>query len=193
MNDVRPSQNWTSRLCNSPRKKLCLPSAKNWRLQDRENTFELLEYPQDESLCVVSHLKQYIKCTEQLRAAQHTRLLISHSKPHKPVTNFTVGKWAKTVIREAGIDTSKFSGNSARPTSTSYGASKKSLKQAVGLMLRHLLSIITNLSKGILEPAYLHVTLTWGVFAFIAFAFYTIVTQCLFCYLSGLHISAWHM
>lgn len=83
---------------------------------------ELLEYPQDESLCVVSHLKQYIKCTDQLRAAQHTRLLISHSKPHKPVTNSTVGKWAKSVLREAGIDTSTFSGNSARPASTSYGA-----------------------------------------------------------------------
>lgn len=83
---------------------------------------ELLEYPQDESLCVVSHLKQYIKCTDQLRDTQHTRLLISHSKPHKPVTNSTVGKWAKSVLREAGIDTSTFSGNSARPASTSYGA-----------------------------------------------------------------------
>jgi len=72
---------------------------------------ELLEYPQDESLCVVSHLKQYIKCTDQLRAAQHTRLLISHSKPHKAVTNSTVGKWAESVLR-----------NSAKPASTSYGA-----------------------------------------------------------------------
>ena len=82
---------------------------------------ELLEYPQDESICVVSHLKQYIKYTEQLRAAQHTRLLISHGKPHEPVTNPTVGNWGKSVLREAGIDTSTFSGNSARPASTSYG------------------------------------------------------------------------
>ena len=82
---------------------------------------ELLEYPQDESLCV-SHLKRYIKYEEQLRAAQHTRLLISHAKPHEPVTNPTVGKWVKSVLREAGIDTSTFSGNSARPALTSYGA-----------------------------------------------------------------------
>ena len=81
---------------------------KTTRLGKHLEPIELLEYPQDGSLCVVSHLKQYIKCTEQLRAAQKTRLLISHSKPHKPVTNSTVGKWAKSVLCEAGIDTSTF-------------------------------------------------------------------------------------
>ena len=122
---------------------------------------ELLAYPQDESLCVVSHLKQYIKYTEQLRAEQHARLLISHCKPHEPVTNTTVGKWAKSVLREAGIDTSTFSGNSARPASTSYGARS-------GLTLKEILkaggwSNAQTFAKhyhkpivGNLEPAYLH-------------------------------------
>ena len=83
---------------------------------------ELLAYPRDESICVVSHLKQYIACTKSIRATHDTQLLISYAKPHKPVSNSTVGKWAKSVLKDSGIDTGTFSGNSARPASTSYGA-----------------------------------------------------------------------
>ena len=72
-------------------------------------------------------------------------------------------------------------------------------------MLRRLLSIITNRSKGILEPAYLHILKTAFLsagplrhfdltcFCFYILPFYTIVTQGLFCYMSGLYISTWHM
>ena len=73
---------------------------------------ELLAYPRDESICVVSHLKQYIACTKSIRATHDTQL----------VSNSTVGKWAKSVLKDSGIDTGTFSGNSARPASTSYGA-----------------------------------------------------------------------
>ena len=83
---------------------------------------ELLAYPRDESICVVSHLKLYIACTKSVRATHDTKLLISYTKPHKPVSNSTVGKWAKSVLKDSGIDTGTFSGNSARPASTSYGA-----------------------------------------------------------------------
>ena len=83
---------------------------------------ELLAYPRDESICVVSHLKQYIACTKSVRATHDTKLLISYAKPHKPVSNSIVGKWAKSVLKDSGIDTGTFSGNSARPAFTSYGA-----------------------------------------------------------------------
>ena len=83
---------------------------------------ELLAYPRDESICVVSHLKQYIACTKSVQATHDTKLLISYAKRHQPVSNSTVGKWSKSVLKDSGIDTGTFSGNSARPASTSYVA-----------------------------------------------------------------------
>lgn len=85
-------------------------------------SIELLAYPTDDSICVVSHLEQYIARAKPVRASHDTKLLISYAKPHKPVSNSTVGKWAKRVLKDSGIDTGAFSGNSARPASTSYGA-----------------------------------------------------------------------
>jgi len=83
---------------------------------------ELPAYPTDESICVVSHLTRYIERAKPIRATHDTKLLISYAKLHKPVSNSTVGKWAKSVLKDSGIDTRTFSGNSARPASTSYGA-----------------------------------------------------------------------
>ena len=85
---------------------------------------ELLAYPRDESICVVSHLKQYIARTQPIRARRTipSCVNISYAKPHKPIFNSNVAKWAKSVLKDSGIDTGTFSGNSARPASTSYGA-----------------------------------------------------------------------
>ena len=80
---------------------------------------ELLVYPRDESICVVSHLKQYIARTQPTRATHDTKLLISYAKPHKPISNSTVLKWAKSVLWDSAIDTGTFSGNSVRPASPS--------------------------------------------------------------------------
>lgn len=82
---------------------------------------ELLAYNQDKTLCVVSHLQTYLTHTQPLRG-QYSKLLISYAKPHKPVTISTVSKWAKAVLKEAGVDITCFSGNSARSASTSYSA-----------------------------------------------------------------------
>ena len=83
---------------------------------------ELLAYPRDESICMVSHLKQYTARTQPIRATHNTKLLISYAKPHKPISNSTVGKWAKSVLKDSGIDTGTFFGNSPRPASALYGA-----------------------------------------------------------------------
>lgn len=40
---------------------------------------------------------------------------------HNPLSNSTIGKWVKAVLANAGIDITKFSGNSVRPAATSYG------------------------------------------------------------------------
>ena len=81
---------------------------------------ELEAYNEDEKVCVVSHLRQYLTKTAPIRG-ECSKLLISYIKPHKSVCNSTVGKWVKSILKDAGIDVNKFSGNSARPATTSYG------------------------------------------------------------------------
>ena len=58
--------------------------------------------------CVYTYLKEYLARTEKLRG-QETQLLISFQKPYKGVSTDTIGRWAKTVLSQAGIDTAIFS------------------------------------------------------------------------------------
>ena len=80
---------------------------------------ELIAFESDINLCVVTHLYQYLAKTETLRGPT-TQLLISYVKPHKAVSNTTIGKWSKSVLRDAGIDVAEFTSHSGRSASTSY-------------------------------------------------------------------------
>ena len=88
-------------------------------------------YNTNANLCVVSHLKIYLERTATMRG-EFSKLLISYIKPHRPVCSSTISKWVKSVLKDAGIDVTTFSGNSARPASTSYGV-------AAGLTLQEIL------------------------------------------------------
>lgn len=83
---------------------------------------ELLPYPKDRQLCVVSHLNSYIERTASLRG-EITQLLISYQKPFKAVTTDTIARWLRTVLSNAGVDTSVYKAHSTRAASTS--AAKK--------------------------------------------------------------------
>ena len=63
-----------------------------------------MSLPEDPSLCSMSTLAEYILCTEKLCSS--SKLFISFIRPHKPVTTSTVGRWIKSVLLSAGIDTS---------------------------------------------------------------------------------------
>lgn len=65
-------------------------------------------------------MKHYITKTHSLRS--DSRLLISYTKPLKPVTNSTVARWIRSTLQDAGIDVSIFSAHSSRTASTSYSA-----------------------------------------------------------------------
>lgn len=80
---------------------------------------ELTAFDPDISLCVVTHLDQYLAKTEKLRGAT-SQLLISYVKPHKAVSNTTISKWCKTVLKDAGINVTEFTSHSGRSASTSY-------------------------------------------------------------------------
>ena len=82
---------------------------------------ELADFEPDINLCVVTHLTQYLAKTAHLRGPT-SQLLISYVKPHKAVSNTTIGKWCKSVLRDAGIDVAVFSSHSGRSAATSYAS-----------------------------------------------------------------------
>ena len=79
----------------------------------------LYKYP-DKKLCVYETLQAYLQETRLCRSSQ--RLLISYIKPFKAVTSATIGRWIKTVLTQAGIDTNVFTAHSTRSASTSKAA-----------------------------------------------------------------------
>ena len=79
----------------------------------------LYKYP-DKKLCVYETLQAYLQETRLCRSLQ--RLLISYIKPFKAVTSATIGRWIKTVLTQAGIDTNVFTAHSTRSASTSKAA-----------------------------------------------------------------------
>ena len=76
---------------------------------------KFMSLPEDPSLCAMSTLAEYILRTEKLRSS--SKLFISFIRPHKPVTTSTVGRWIKSVLSSAGIDTSVFKAHSVRGAS----------------------------------------------------------------------------
>lgn len=81
-------------------------------------------YPPDRRLCVMTYLEEYVARTASLRSSDHTRLFLSHSKPHHPVCQSTISRWVKTVMKKAGIDTESFKPHSTRAASTSAALRK---------------------------------------------------------------------
>ena len=84
---------------------------------------ELNEYKADQRLCVVQLITLYLAKTSEIRKPDVTKLLISYAKPHKTVKSATIGKWVKSTMKDAGIDTTIFSAHSGRSASTSYAKS----------------------------------------------------------------------
>ena len=78
----------------------------------------LKAYPTDKTLCVVSHMKEYLRRTKPLRG-DSTKLFISFMKPHKHISRETLSRWIKTVMEAAGKETSIFHTHSTRTAATS--------------------------------------------------------------------------
>ena len=74
---------------------------------------EFLAYPEEEKLCVIKLLQEYVKKTEVLRS-DCSQLLLSHVKPRGPASKDTISRWCKNVLKSAGIDVSKFTAHSLK-------------------------------------------------------------------------------
>lgn len=63
-----------------------------------------VKYKDDETLCVVSCLKEYLNKTESLREKNGGKLVLCFQRPHKPASKDTIARWLKMVLSEAGIE-----------------------------------------------------------------------------------------
>ena len=89
----------------------------------------LKEYTNDGKLCVVSLVKEYLRRTNDLRKGE-TQLLLCHTKPYGAASKDTIGRWIKTVMMKAGIDTSVFKPHPTNSAATSAAkAAKVSMDQ----------------------------------------------------------------
>ena len=88
-------------------------------------------FPSDKSLCVVHHLRWYVKRTEMLRESEQ-KLFISWKDPHKGVSRDTIRRWTKMGLETACIDMHIFTPHSARAASTSQAIQSFVFKLSYG-------------------------------------------------------------
>ena len=83
-------------------------------------------FDKDKKLCPVECLRQYLKLSRKVRpvipSSLPDRLFISFIRPHKPVTSTTLGRWLRTFMSAAGIDSKIFKAHSVRGASTTAAA-----------------------------------------------------------------------
>lgn len=79
----------------------------------------LTPYP-DKSICPVDCLRSYIFVTDYLRTnLNNQHVFVSLIHPFRPVTGNTVGRWIKSYLTIAGIDTTIFKAHSTRGAAAS--------------------------------------------------------------------------
>lgn len=83
-------------------------------------SISLLRFP-DKQICLVDCLGVCILHTNYLKGNHNnSRLFIGLTAPHNPVSGCSVGRWVKSYIRLAGIDTNDFLAHSTRSAAASY-------------------------------------------------------------------------
>lgn len=74
--------------------------------------------PADQSLCVFTHLKEYLQRTKLLRGNE-TKLFLSQANPHHRASRDTISRWIHSVIAETGVDVTTFKPHSTRAVAAS--------------------------------------------------------------------------
>ena len=88
---------------------------KHTKLGRHQQPIEFVAFKQDPTLCIVSHIKGYLRWTSSHRNDQ-SWLLLSYVNPFNPIS--------KDTLSQAGIDTKTFSAHSTRAASTSTAGAK---------------------------------------------------------------------
>ena len=91
---------------------------KGWRVAQQPPSVVFHKFVEDEALCVVSVLNEYIKRSEGWRGDK-TQLILSYVAPHREVTSSTIARWIKKKLSLTGVDVERFKAHSTRSASTS--------------------------------------------------------------------------
>ena len=75
-------------------------------------------FPGDSKLCVCKAIDSYLE-RSNVWGVEESQFLVSHIKPHKPVSPSTVSRWLGQVLAMAGINTEVFKAHSTRAASSS--------------------------------------------------------------------------
>ena len=86
---------------------------------------ELCAYSENPKLCVVKTLSHYLERTQSFRE-QETKVFLTYQKPHHAVSASTISRWIKSMLKQAGVDTSNFEANSTRAASSSAANKQES-------------------------------------------------------------------
>ena len=68
---------------------------------------EFVAHTDNECICPIAHIREYIEKTKELRGTQN-KFFISYAPPYKAVTSSTIAKWVVLFLTECGIDTKVF-------------------------------------------------------------------------------------
>ena len=85
----------------------CIPAIlKTTRPGYHQLPIEVLGFPKNEKLFMISTLNVYLKKTETVRKSK--QLSVSFKGPHDAVKTATVGRWCMETMKDAGIDITIF-------------------------------------------------------------------------------------
>ena len=76
-------------------------------------------YTENELLCPVGYIKEYLHIRAGLVDGKCTQFFITQGKPHRPISKDTLAHWVNEVIVYAGIDVTTFKLHSTKGASTS--------------------------------------------------------------------------
>ena len=96
---------------------------KHSRRNKQQEPLEIIGFEDNESICPLLTLKEYIERTKDLRSNNQyqDKLFISYRKPHQNVSCDTLSRWIKNVLTKAGV-TDTINAYSVRAISTSTAA-----------------------------------------------------------------------
>ena len=104
---------------------------KSWRQGQKPTIVEFVAFSQDNNLCVVSALDEYLNRTKEWRRGNNeTQLLLNYIQPYKQVVPSTTSRWLKNILKSSGINVSLFTAHSTCSLTTSKAsASDLSMKE----------------------------------------------------------------
>ena len=79
---------------------------------------EFRVYSEDEKLCVINNLTEYLLKTRPIR--KYSALFLSYQKPYQAVTKDTITRWVNDMMKKAGLDMTQYVTHSCKAAASSY-------------------------------------------------------------------------